>query len=1563
MKKYRRSIAARALDTLRDLWNRGHRRRQDQARRKFFRFETLEERLPLTHSPTDHIHAQLSIFLDGQQVVIPPEIGLTSTQHFNPHTHDFTGTLHIGEGGPAGLGTDVRLVTLDDFFDVWRTTNVGQPTNNPNANFDATHLMNRTVDGTHAIRMYVNGQVNNQFESYVPEDGDKIVLSYEPTSTPVGSPLLEPISNQTLLVGSPLMLALDGFDPQGQNLTYTVTSSNSNIQASVLSGNRSMRIHVPNFGDMTFQLFDNFAPRVTNAIAGLANSNFYDGLTFHRIIDNFMIQGGSHDGSGGPNASVPDFDDQFHFDLQHNSVGLLSMAKSLDDTNDTQFFITDAAARHLDFNHSIFGRLTDGEEVRNAINSVPTNAGNQPLTPVTMQSVDIVTDNENGVLMLKAAPGATSGTSTITVTATDSEGHTFVRTFTVTLAADTSNGNPFLSDIPAVQATAGQSAQFQLVGNDVEGNAIFYNATKIGSVNYTVSVNNNTGLVTVTPPADFVGTFQVEVSAKAASQQGTSDPQQQITDVQRVTVNVGTAVPSSVDLLAASDTGISNTDNFTNSSSLSFLVSGVISGATVKLYSGSAMVAQGVATGSTITLSVTSATLGEGTKQISATQTVSGQESAHTSNLPVTFDLTPPAAFTSTAPTEATVGVLLSYNAQNPEEGGTNFRYALSSAPAGVSIDATTGQLSWTPTQTQVGSHNFAISATDAAGNATLQSLSITVAEPVVQLAEIALQVLNTSGQAVNSLQLNQDFFLVARVRDLRDSPQGVFSFFTDVTFNSSLATVTGPIQFSTQYNNGATGNTSTPGLLNEVGGISGSISPIGGGFKELFRVPMRATGGGSLQFLADAGDLPESEILLYGFDPEVQPEQTTFGTASVAVALTFTPKNDTATVNEDSTNNTINVLANDTIQPGSGNVLTIASVGATNHGGTVTIASDSKSLRYTPAANFFGTETFTYTVQNQSGASASATVTVTVNNTNDLPSAINDTFTVNEDSSNNSLNVLANDSASPDTGETLKVTAVGTGSQQGTIAIVTGGTAVRYTPKANFLGTETFTYTISDGHGGTATATVSVTVGDVNDNPVATNDTATVQEDSSAPTTINVLANDTSGPDTGETLTVTAVGTPNHGGTVTIGTNSTSVLYTPAANFQGTETFTYTISDGHGGTATATVTVTVTNTNDAPTATNDTLDAFKNAATTLDVLANDVSSPDPTEAFTITQVTQGAHGTVAISQDGTRIIFTPAADYTGPDTFTYTMRDPGGLTSTATVNLTVRDFVPSALGGRVFIDRDNDGAVDTNESGIGGVEIKLTGTATSGSPVNMTVSSAADGTYKFENLPPGNFTIQQTQPQFLADGKDTSALASATVSGNDKFAVQLAQGTSALNQLNFGERGKPRQLTHIREFFASNLRNNVLASIPYTTPTTSDANFPALVSPAWQNQIGTQWSQFHDFKYAISNNNQQLRIQVKNAQNQTLQSTVPLASHAQVLDLGRQNGQRLFRLLGSPTAFNFQPAAEGEAEADSAIAAALAALADRADDHLTATLAANSAADKAATDAALAATHDWLSP
>lgn len=141
-------------------------------------YERLEARLALTHAPADHVHAQLSIILDGQPVTIPSDIGLSVSGHFNPHTHDTTGTLHIGEGGPAGLGNELRLITLDDFFDVWRERG-GFAGNNPASRFDSTHILDRTADSSHVVRMLVNGQLNTQYEQYTPHDGDQIVIRYD----------------------------------------------------------------------------------------------------------------------------------------------------------------------------------------------------------------------------------------------------------------------------------------------------------------------------------------------------------------------------------------------------------------------------------------------------------------------------------------------------------------------------------------------------------------------------------------------------------------------------------------------------------------------------------------------------------------------------------------------------------------------------------------------------------------------------------------------------------------------------------------------------------------------------------------------------------------------------------------------------------------------------------------------------------------------------------------------------------------------------------------------------------------------------------------------------------------------------------------------------------------------------------------------------------------------------------------------------------------------------------------------------------------------------------------
>jgi len=311
-------------------------------------------------------------------------------------------------------------------------------------------------------------------------------------------------------------------------LTFTVESSDPLVSAEVLTGNRSLRMQVDDFGAMTFELFETRTPRATAQIIELAESGFYDGTIFHRVIDNFVIQGGDPTGTGAGGSTLGDFDDQYHVDLQYNRTGLIGMAKTTDDTNDSQFFITEGPIRHLDFNYSIFGVLTEGEDVRAAISDVATDGGDRPLDPVVLHEVEIFDDLENGVLMLSAAEGS-SGSATITVTVSDSLGNQASRSFEATVVTDldpSANGNPFLDDIAPVRMEANSTTSFTLTAQDAEGDAVeFLGEDELSAILFSsqiptlptelvYSVDATTGVVIVTASDNLIGEHQVRVGVR-----------------------------------------------------------------------------------------------------------------------------------------------------------------------------------------------------------------------------------------------------------------------------------------------------------------------------------------------------------------------------------------------------------------------------------------------------------------------------------------------------------------------------------------------------------------------------------------------------------------------------------------------------------------------------------------------------------------------------------------------------------------------------------------------------------------------------------------------------------------------------------------------------------------------------------------------------------------------------------------------------------------------------------------------------------------------------------------
>jgi CshA-type fibril repeat protein len=464
--------------------------------------------------------------------------------------------------------------------------------------------------------------------------------------------------------------------------------------------------------------------------------------------------------------------------------------------------------------------------------------------------------------------------------------------------------------------------------------------------------------------------------------------------------------------------------------------------------------------------------------------------------------------------------------------------------------------------------------------------------------------------------------------------------------------------------------------------------------------------------------------------------------TATVTVTVTAVndapvAANDSATTAED-TPVSGNVLTNDSDVDG--NPLSVASftVGGTTYaaGTTATlpqgtlVVNANGTYTFTPAANFNGTlPTVTYVTSDGQGASASATLAITVTPVNDPPVAVADTATTNEDTPV-TIPVLTNDS-DPD-GDPLTVTAAT--APNGTVTINPDGT-VTYTPNPNYAGpTDTITYTITDPSGATSTATVTVTVTPVNDPPVAVADTATTNEDT--PVTIPVLTND-SDPD-GDPLTVTAATAPN--GTVTINPDGT-VTYTPNPNYAGpTDTITYTITDPSGATSTATVTVTVVPVNDPPVAVNDILFApaqktfppraqygdpvrsneahvFNEPGGQVQLLANDT---DPEgDSLTIISFTQPLNGTLVQAPDGT-MTYAANPGYVGPESFTYTISDGNGGTSTATVNFTVYpEFAAYDDVGSGLEDSPQAGSVTTNDAPITGISTTV---------LNATVDVDGDG-------------------------------------------------------------------------------------------------------------------------------------------------------------------------------------------------------------------------------------------
>ena len=893
----------------------------------------------------------------------------------------------------------------------------------------------------------------------------------------------------------------------------------------------------------------------------------------------------------------------------------------------------------------------DGDVLTFSATGLPAGLSINPTTGVISGTLDKNASQPNG------------GVYAVTVTANDGKGGTASTTFAYTI----SNPPPAAND-DAGSTNEDTPVTVSVLANDTDPDADPLTVTTASAANGKVVINPN-GTITYTPNANFNGSDTVTYTISDGNG-GTS------TAIVTITVAPVNDAPVA-DPPLPPQTGVDGTPvsipvagNFkdVDGDVLTFSATGLPAGLSINPTTG-----------------VISGTIDKNASQpnggvYAVTVTASdGKGGTASTTFAYTITNPPPVAANDTASTPEDTPVTIPVLANDSDPDADPLTVTIASAANGTVVINPNGTITYTPNANFNGTDTITYTISDGNGGTSTATVTVTVApvnDPPVARPDTAATNEDTPVRIpvlANDTDVDGNPLTVTAASAPNGTvvinPDGTVTYTPNPNFNG-----TDTITYTISDGQGGVSTTTVTVTVNAVNDPPVAVNDTGTTPED---TPV------TLTVLTNDTDVDGDKLTLTGATATngtvtVNPDGTiTFtpapnfngtavvtytisdgkgGTSTATATITVSPvndppvaANDLATANED-TPVRIPVLANDTDVDG--NPLTVTAASASN--GTVVINPDG-SVTYTPKPNFNGTDTITYTISDGQGGFSTATVTVTVAPVNDPPVAVNDNTTTLEDTPVN-INVLGNDS-DPD-GDPLTVT--GATAPNGTVTINPDGT-IRYTPNANFNGTDTITYTVSDGKGGTATATVTVTITPVNDPPVARPDTATVNEDT--PLTLDPRVND-SDPE-GDPLTITNAVAAN--GRVVINPDGT-ITYTPNANFNGTDTITYTVSDGRGGFTTSTVTVTVNPVNDPPVAIPEAATTGQNTPVEINVLGND--SDVDRDPLTVTSAT-AANGAVTINPDGT-LRYVPNPLFIGNDTITYTISDGKGGTATATVTITV---------------------------------------------------------------------------------------------------------------------------------------------------------------------------------------------------------------------------------------------------------------------------------------------------
>ena len=728
-------------------------------------------------------------------------------------------------------------------------------------------------------------------------------------------------------------------------------------------------------------------------------------------------------------------------------------------------------------------------------------------------------------------------------------------------------------------------------------------------------------------------------------------------------------------------------------------------------------------------------------------------------------------------PLETILGDHYNHSILFTDADGDTLSYALTEAPLGAVIDDQSGMIEWLPSESQLGPNDFIVQVSDQ-NELVFQQFTVIVKEQPNSLPVAENQTVSTSEDSAVSITLmgsdeeteSLTFSIVSQPEhgaisgvapNLTYLPNpnyfgnDAFSFIVNDGEADSLEAVVS-ISVASENDHPIANRQS----IAAVEDIPVAITLTGSDVETeniTYRIASPTENGTLTGTIPDLIYVPNANFAGSDrFTFTVNDGELTSEAVTVFIAVAAQNDQPVANAQNVSTNEDNNVAITLTGSDVENSDLTYAVATQPING---TLSGTAPNLTYAPNANFAGSDSFTFTVNDGELTSEAVTVSIAISAQNDQPVADAQNVSTNED--NNAAITLSGSDIENSDLTYVVVTQPTNGTLSGT------GPNLTYAPNANFAGSDSFTFTVSDGELTSEAVSVAIEIVEQNDQPVANAQNVSTNEDSNV--AITLTGSDIENND----LTYVVVAQPKNG---TLSGSAPNLTYTPNVNFAGSDSFTFTVNDGELTSEAVTVNIEIAAQNDQPVANAQAVSTNEDNNVAITLIGSDIENSD----LTYVVATQPTNGT--LSGTAPNLTYTPNANFFGQDSFTFTVNDGELNSGAATVSITVvgENAVPVANAQTLSVNEDADLAITL--TGSDDETTVLTYTVTT-LPLNGILSGVApDLTY----TPNADFFGSDVFSFIVSDDEHSSELATVSidvVSQNDRPVGNAQSLTTAEEQ------------------------------------------------------------------------------------------------------------------------------------------------------------------------------------